>query len=84
MFFWIQVIDGIHCIFDEYSMGARQSSKKYSGYGLNLAITRKILEELSGVIWVESEVRLGSTFSFIIPIQEPHNIVIHKIIGQDE
>ena len=74
----------LDCIFDEYSMVARQSSKKYSGYGLNLAIARKILEELSGVIWVESEVRLGSTFSFIIPIQEPHNIVIHKIIGQDE
>ena len=74
----------LDCIFDEYSMIARQSSKKSSGYGLNLAITRKMLEELSGVIWVESEIRLGSTFSFIIPIQEPHNIVIHKIIGQNE
>lgn len=74
----------LDCIFDEYSMIARKGTQKKSGYGLNLAITRKMLEELSGVIWVESEIRLGSTFSFIIPIQEPHNIVIHKIIGQNE
>lgn len=71
-------------IFDEYSQVSKQNAKKHAGSGLNLAITRKMLEELSGVIWVESEVKQGSTFSFIIPVQEPMTVVMQKIINPDE
>ncbi len=71
-------------IFDEYSQVSKQNAKKHAGSGLNLSITRKMLEELSGVIWVESEVKQGSTFSFIIPVQEPMTVVMQKIINPDE
>lgn len=60
----------LETIFDEYRQLDKTVSKKYGGTGLGLAITRKILKELGGVIWVESELKQGSTFSFIIPIEK--------------
>lgn len=46
-------------------------SRKYEGTGLGLAICRRLAELMGGEIHVESEWGKGSTFSVILPLEEP-------------
>ncbi|WP_298548475.1 hybrid sensor histidine kinase/response regulator [uncultured Aquimarina sp.] len=56
-------------IFEEFSQGDDDTEKKYGGFGLGLAITKKIIKLLNGKIKLESEPEEGSNFSFCIPIK---------------
>ena len=40
-----------------------------TGIGMGLAVVRRLVERQGGMVWVESEMGTGSTFSFSLPLQ---------------
>jgi signal transduction histidine kinase len=54
-------------IFEDFRQLDSSFTREYGGAGMGLAISRHLLELQGGLIWVESELGKGSTFSFILP-----------------
>jgi len=44
--------------------------KNTSGMGLGLAIAKRLIQAHRGKIWVESEAQKGSTFAFLLPMDQ--------------
>ena len=54
-------------IFERFRQVETANTRKYGGNGLGLAISKGLVELLGGIIWMESEQGVGSTFYFKIP-----------------
>jgi signal transduction histidine kinase/ActR/RegA family two-component response regulator/putative methionine-R-sulfoxide reductase with GAF domain len=54
-------------IFESFQQGGRGVART-EGTGLGLTLTRRIVELFDGRLWVESEVGVGSTFGFAVPV----------------
>ena len=57
-------------IFQSFQQLDLAKAKKVGGTGLGLAISKEIITRHNGKIWVESEVGKGSSFHFLLPIEE--------------
>lgn len=55
-------------LFERFYRVDKGRSRDSGGTGLGLAIARRLIEAQRGRIWVESELRQGSTFAFTLPI----------------
>lgn len=55
-------------IFDRFRKIETDTHNLYRGTGLGLSIVARLVEMMGGSIWVESELNIGSTFYFTMPV----------------
>ncbi len=59
----------LESIFDAFSQAEDKLWRSRGGTGLGLTVSRQFVERHGGKIWVKSQVGVGSTFSFMLPIK---------------
>jgi PAS domain S-box-containing protein len=70
-------------IFERFTQIDLSITRGYEGAGLGLAICKGLLEFMNGSIWLESDVKQGTTFFFNIPLlSAPKNENILKSSAQ--
>ena len=55
-------------IFEAFQRGGRAARTSTEGTGLGLTLSKRIIDLHGGRLWMESELGVGSTFSFAIPL----------------
>lgn len=61
--------DKLDLIFEAFTQAEKDTAHKFGGTGLGLTISKKFVEMMGGTITVSSEVGVGSTFTFVIPVE---------------
>lgn len=60
-------------LFQPFKQLDSTTTRKYEGTGLGLSLVKRFVEMHKGRIWVESELRKGSTFIFELPLKPDLN-----------
>ena len=68
-------------IFELFSQSDNSSSRQYGGLGVGLTIAHQFVQLMGGNLTVVSEVNIGSTFSFQLPLLEVK--AINKLVPTD-
>jgi signal transduction histidine kinase len=59
--------EGLQKLFQNFSQAETNTSSRYGGTGLGLALTRRFCRSMGGTVEVESEPGIGSSFKIEIP-----------------
>ena len=57
-------------LFKPFSQADNSTQRSYGGSGLGLSICKSLIGFLGGKIWLESQVGVGTTVSFILPFEK--------------
>ena len=57
-------------VFERFFQAESHLTRHYGGMGLGLAVAKAMIEIHNGRIWVESEEGKGSTFIFLLPVEQ--------------
>lgn len=68
-------------IFDKFIQSSKTKTGA-GGTGLGLAITKEIIEAHQGKIWAENNAHRGASFTFILPLTQPHGGHMNNEIQQ--
>ncbi|MCC6600430.1 MAG: response regulator [Crocinitomicaceae bacterium] len=71
--------DKLGKLFEAFSQTDNAINKKYGGSGLGLSISKNLVAEMGGRIWVESTPMKGATFSFTIVAETSGESQLAKI-----
>ncbi|MBN1565440.1 MAG: response regulator, partial [Anaerolineae bacterium] len=75
-------------IFESFRQLENPMQRRNEGAGLGLAISKQLINLHGGKIWVESEVGVGSVFSFSLPVSQVetllHDTPISDVVPLDE
>jgi|GEM_PF-2544903 len=71
--------DKIDLVFEKFRQIDSSSTRAAQGTGLGMPISRTLVELHGGRIWVESQLGVGTTFTFYLPIKGPQSEEIPEL-----
>ncbi len=71
-------------IFEAFRQADGSTSRLYGGTGLGLSISQRLVQQMGGRLWVESEVGKGSIFHFSILLPEAKSGIPRDQLGAAE
>jgi signal transduction histidine kinase len=60
--------DKLQRVFESFYQVDNSITREYGGTGLGLAIVKRFIEAHGGEVWVESQERIGTVFTLILPV----------------
>lgn len=57
-------------VFERFYQVESHLTRRHGGMGLGLSVARVMIELHDGRIWVDSQEGIGSTFTFVLPVEQ--------------